>query len=548
MAIAGGLNILTSSDVYAGLSNGHFLSPTGNCKTWDEGADGYCRADGVGSMVLKRLEDAQTDNDNILGVILSAATDHSAKAVSITHPHDAAQTHLYTQVVRRAGIDPLAIGYVEMHGTGTQAGDSIEMNSVTSVFAPSAGSRVRPRDLPLHIGSVKANVGHGEAAAGIMAFVKMMLVLQKGIIPPHVGIKTRLNPALPQGLDGRNVIVPYLAVPWRSSSKNQKRLALVNNFGAAGGNTSIIVEEATPRLKTGIDPRQAQVITVSVKSALSLHENTKRLVEYIETRQDVSIADLSYTLSARKMHYNYRVSILATSRDEALDLLRSHIEPSLVQVPYSGKEPPVAFAFTGQGVFYIGIGAQLYRDSPLFRRQLDQLDSLARRQNLPSFLSIIGGSARSDDVSIVSTHLAIVYVGIALARLWRSFGIKPSVIIGHSLGEYAALTIAGVLSDSTAVFLVGTRARLLSSTCTSHTHGMLSIRTSAENIEQAAGNIQFEVACINGPNETVVGGSQANLKTLSAALAKAGHRAIRLDVAHAYHTSQMDTLVEHFVM
>ncbi|KAL9086392.1 MAG: hypothetical protein Q9165_007178 [Trypethelium subeluteriae] len=546
MAITGGLNILTNSDVYAGLSSGHFLSPTGGCKTWDEGADGYCRADGVGSVVLKRLEDAQADNDNILGVILSAATDHSAEAVSITHPHDEAQAFLYTQVVRRAGIDPLEVGYVEMHGTGTQAGDGMEMSSVTSVFAPGANDRVRPRDIPLHIGSVKANMGHGEAAAGIMAFIKAMLVFQKGTIPPHIGIKTRLNPSLPGDLAERNVVIPYTAASWGPSSK-QKRLGMVNNFGAAGGNTSIIVEEAAPRPRTGEDPRQVQVIPVTAKTAFSLHENIKRLVEYIETRQDLSIADLSYTMSARKLHYNYRVSILANSRVEAVDLLRPHIETSLAQAPHSGKQPPVAFAFAGQGTFYIGIGAQLYRDSHLFRQQLDQFDSLARRQNFSPFLSIITGTCRADDVSTVSMHLAIVCVEIALARLWGSFGIKPGVVIGHSLGEYAALNVAGVLSDSATIFLVGTRATLLSSMCTSHTHGMLSVRSSVANIVKTASGVPFEVSCINGPNETVVGGPLAQMEALSAALTKAGHRTVRLDVAHAYHTSQMDILLDAFV-
>ncbi|ORY56609.1 polyketide synthase [Pseudomassariella vexata] len=547
MAITGGLNILTNSDVYAGLSNGHFLSPTGNCKTWDEGADGYCRADGVGSVVLKRLEDAEADNDNILGVVLSAATDHSAEAVSITHPHDVAQAHLYNQVVRRAGISPLAVGYVEMHGTGTQAGDGTEMRSVTSVFAPSADQgHVRPRDKPLHIGTVKSNVGHGEAAAGIMAFVKTMLVLQKGIIPPHVGVKTRLNPALPRDLDKRNVLIPFTAASW-APDKNRTRLAMVNNFGAAGGNTSIIVQEATPRPRKGEDTRQTQVLTISAKTAFSLHENIKRLVDYMEAREDISIADLAYTLSGRRNHYNYRVSVLASSRVEAIDVLRPHLVTSLDQAPHFGKQAPVVFAFTGQGTFYIGIGAQLYRDSPLFRQQLDQLDSLARRQNFVSFLSIIMGTCRPEDVSTVSMHLAIVCVEIALARLWTSLGVKPSVVLGHSLGEYAALAVAGVLSDSTAVFLVGTRAMLLTSTCTSNTHGMLSVRTSVANVAQAAGDVPFEVACINGPNETVVGGKLADIAALSDALALAGHRSVKLDVAHAYHTSQMDALLDEFV-
>ncbi|KAK4077567.1 hypothetical protein Purlil1_12329 [Purpureocillium lilacinum] len=546
MAIAGGLNILTNSDVYAGLSQGHFLSPTGGCKTWDEGADGYCRADGVGSVVLKRLDDAEADNDNILGVVLSAATDHSAEAVSITHPHDVAQAHLYTQVVRRAGIDPLAVGYVEMHGTGTQAGDSNEMRSVTSVFAPAADGHAQSRQMPLYIGTAKASVGHGEAAAGIVSFIKTMLVLQKEMIPPHVGIKTGLNPALPQDLARRNVVIPYTAQPWRPSSE-QARLAMVNNFGAAGGNTSIIVEEATPRPRIGEDTRPAHVLTVSAKTANSLQEGLVRLVEYIQSHEVLSIADLAYTLTARKMHYNYRVSILASTRAEAIEKLRPHIEASLAQAPHSGREPPVAFAFTGQGVFYIGIGSRLYRDIPSFRQQLDQLDDDARRQNFPSFLSIVNGTCQPNDVSIIPMQLAIVCLEIALARLWASFGVKPSVVIGHSLGEYAALNVAGVLSDSATVFLVGTRAALLGSACPSHTHGMLSVRTSGDNVALAAGGVPFEVACINSPNETVVGGSLADLGALSASLFTYGYKAVRLDTAHAYHTSQMDLFLDEFV-
>lgn len=497
---------------------------------------------GVGSIVLKRLADAEADNDNILAVVLSAATDHSAEAVSITHPHDEAQAHLYTQVVRRAGIDPLAVGYVEMHGTGTQAGDKAEMKSVTSVFAPENG-RGRVEDVPLHIGTVKSNVGHGEAAAGIMAFVKTMLVFQKGIIPPHIGIKTRLNPNLPD-LTNRNVVIPSTATAWEPGKI--PRLAMVNNFGAAGGNTSIIVEEAKPRPRINEDTRQAHIITVSAKTAISLHENLKRLVDYIQTK-DVSIADLSYTLTARRSHYNYQVSILATSRTEAVDLLRPHIETSLAQKPHSGRQPPVIFAFTGQGTFYVGIGKELYRDSALFRQQLDQLDSLARRQKFSSFLPVVAGTCKPEDVSTVSMHVAIVCVEIALARLWNSFGVKPSAVIGHSLGEYAALAVAGVLSDSSAIFLVGTRAQLLDSKCTSSSHGMLSVRTSVANIVKAADGLPFEVTCINSPNETVVGGSTAELDALSAAVAIAGYKTFKLHVAHAYHTRQMDVLLNEFV-
>ncbi|KAK8108545.1 polyketide synthase [Apiospora sp. TS-2023a] len=543
MVITGGMNILTNSDVFAGLSQGHFLSPTGNCKTWDEGADGYCRSDGVGSVVLKRLEDAEADNDNILAVVLSAGTSHSAEAVSITHPHDAAQSLLYDQIVRRAGIDPLSVGYVEMHGTGTQAGDPTEMRSVTSVFAPARHAAHRP--VPLHVGTVKSNMGHGEAAAGIMAFVKTMLVFQHGRIPPHIGVKTGLNPALPD-LSKMGVVIPYDGAAW-GPGNGQKRRAMINNFGAAGGNTAMIIEEYSPKPRMGEDTRGTHVLTVSAKTAQSLSWNIRNLVEYLETTPDVSLADVAYTLSARRRHFEYRKSVAVASVADAIKQLRPHIETAISQTPCSVKRPPVAFAFAGQGTFYMGIGSSLYRDSPSFRSQIDQFDSLARRQGFPSFLPAIKNTVSREDLPASSIHLAIVCVEIALARMYMTFGLKPTAVIGHSLGEYAALAVAGVLSDSDTVFLVGTRAAILDANCASYTNCMVAVRGSVEDIKREADGAPFEVACINSPKETVIGGPIEHLEPLSARLTKAGFRATRLDVPHAYHTAQMDLVVDDLI-
>ncbi|KAK8022126.1 polyketide synthase [Apiospora rasikravindrae] len=534
MAITGGMNIITNSDVYAGLSQGHFLSPTGGCKTWDEGADGYCRSDGVGSVVLKRLEDAEADNDNILAVVLAAGTSHSAEAVSITHPHDGAQAMLYDQIVRRAGIDPLSVGYVEMHGTGTQAGDPTEIRSVTNVFAPARHAAHRP--VPLHVGSVKANMGHGEAAAGIMAFVKAMLVFQNGTIPPHIGVKTGLNPALPD-LSKMGVVIPYEAADWSPAGMHRRR-AMINNFGAAGGNTAMIIEEASPKPRLGEDTRGSQALTVSAKTAQSLNWNIRNLVEYLESTPNVSLADVAYTLSARRRHFEYRKSVVVTSAADAVKQLRPHIETAISQTPCSVKR-----------TFYMGIGASLYRDSPPFRSQIDQFDSLARRQHFPSFLPAIvdKSGARREDLPASSIHLAIVCVEIALARMYMTLGLKPAAVIGHSLGEYAALAVAGVLSDSDAVFLVGTRAAILDANCAAGTDCMVAVRGSVADITREAAGTPFEVACINSPKETVIGGPVEHLGPLSERLTKAGHRATRLDVPHAYHTAQMDLVVDDLI-
>jgi monodictyphenone polyketide synthase len=384
-------------------------------------------------------------------------------------------------------------------------------------------------------------MGHGEAAAGIMAFVKTMLVFQNGVIPPHIGVKTGLNPALPD-LNKMGVVIPFEAANWGPTNK-QKRLAMINNFGAAGGNTAMIVEEASPRPRSCEDTREAHAITISAKTAHSLSLNIKRLVELFEVSEDLSLADIAYTLSARRHHYAYRKSVVVKSKAEAAKQLQPQIETALTQTPTLVKQPPVAFAFAGQGTFYVGIAANIYRDSPSFRAQLDQFDSLARRQNFPSFLPAINGTSNREDLPFSTIHLAIVCVEIALARLCMTWGIQPSAVVGHSLGEYAALAVAGVLSDSDTVFLVGTRAAILESNCSSNSHGMVAVRASVAEISREADGSPFEVACVNGPNETVIGGTVEHLDEFSSRLSRAGLRTTRLDVPHAYHTAQMDDVV-----
>lgn len=234
-AIAGGVNILTNPDIFTGLSRGHFLSNTGQCKAFDEAADGYCRAEGVVSLALKRLPDAIADNDHIYGVILGSRTNHSAQATSITRPHHEAQAFLCQRILDSAGVHSHEVDYVEMHGTGTQAGDYHEMLSVTQIFAP-LDAPLRPK--PLYVGTVKANVGHAEAAAGVISLVKVLKMLQHEAIPPHVGIQSGvMNKKFPSDLAERNIRIAERQIPWKKRSDGSHRLAFLNNFSAAGGNT-----------------------------------------------------------------------------------------------------------------------------------------------------------------------------------------------------------------------------------------------------------------------------------------------------------------------
>ena len=544
--VAGGQNIITSCNTYAGLSQGHFLTKTPNaCKTFDSEADGYCRADGVGSIVMKRLEDAEADNDNILGIILAAATNHSAEAMSITRPHTGAQSDLCRKMMSRAGVDPLSVRFVEMHGTGTQAGDTAEFKAVADVFAPI--TKNRNSDNPLHVGAIKANIGHGEGAAGVSALIKILLMFQESAIPPHVGIKNRINPEFPKDLAERNLCIPYEKQQWPHVI-GKERIAVVNNFGAAGGNTAVAVQEAPLKERYELDRRSTHVVAISAKSKVSMKGNLKRLIAYLDVNLNVSLADLSYTTVARRIHHNYRVAIPASDTAHLREQLVSSLGSvdSLRPIATTGPAP-ITFVFTGQGSFSKLMDLELFHDCPYFQSQILHLDSLAQGQGFPSFIPAINGILPQDyQHSPVVTQLALVCIEIALAKYWSSLGVKPNAVVGHSLGEYAALYVAGVLTASDIIFLVGQRAQLLEKECKEGSHKMLSVRGTPAEIEKSAGGRSYEVACINGPKDTVLSGSREQIDEISELLQLNGFRCVGLDVAFAFHSGQMDPILDAF--
>ncbi|EED18910.1 polyketide synthase, putative [Talaromyces stipitatus ATCC 10500] len=545
-AVTGGVNVLTNPDGFTGLCNGHFLTKGHNaCKTWDATADGYCRADGIGSVVIKRLEDAEADNDNILGVILGAGTNHSAEAVSITHPHAGHQAYLSRQVLRQSGVDPLDVSYIELHGTGTQAGDYEEMKGVMEVYAPL--TKRRGKDQPLHIGSVKANVGHGESVAGVTSLIKVLLMLQKNAIPPHIGIKTEINPKFPRDFDQRNLKIPFEMTSW-PQVPGKKRILAVNNFGAAGGNTTMILEEAPTRDIEEKDLRRTHIIAVSAKTKGSLVGNIERLIAHLNAHPDINIADLGYTTTARRHHHSHRIAVSTTD----VNHLKKHLAASLEKtdsVKPVGKSgpPPVAFTFTGQGASYKSMNLDLYRDVPTFRETIQHLDSLAQGQGFPSFIPAIDGSHPKDYVhSAVVTQLALVCTEIALAKYWATLGVKPDVVMGHSLGEYAAMHVAGVVTANDTIFMVGRRAQMLEEQCKIGSHSMMAVRASLAQIAEVSAGKPHTIACVNGPSDTVLSGAKDQMDEIAAILEAAGYRCIKLDVAFAFHSEQTDPILDDF--
>lgn len=540
-ACAGGLNVLTNPDIFAGLSKGQFLSKTGSCKTYDNDADGYCRGDGCGTVILKRYEDAIADKDNILGCILGAATNHSAEAVSITHPHAGAQEFLYKRVLANAGVDAHEVSYVEMHGTGTQAGDGIEMTSVTNVFAPRHRQR-RPEET-LHLGAIKANIGHGEAASGINSLIKVMMMMKKNAIPANVGIKGVMNKTFPKDLLQRNVHIETSQVTFPRKGA-EKRKIFLNNFSAAGGNTAIMLEDGPLReAPQSVDPRSTQLLTVTARSIASLKRNIQNVIEYLNENQETTLSSLAYTLTARRIQHNYRVAFPVSDISKVKDALQAQLKDTYS--PTAMVPTKTAFAFTGQGSQYTALGKKLYEDLKSFKVDIDQLDNLARIQGLPSFIPLLDGTD-VQTLSPVVVQMGMACIQVALARMWSAWGVNPVAVIGHSLGEYAALHVAGVISASDMILLVGRRAQLLEVNCTAYTHGMLAVKGGVDAITEALGSNMTEIACMNGPEETVLCGTVEVVESTSDLLTSKGFKATKLNVPFAFHSAQVEQILESF--
>lgn len=566
MAIVGGTNVLTNPDMTAGLDRGHFLSRTGNCKTFDDGADGYCRGEAVVTIILKRLDDAVADKDPVQACIppRGIATNHNAEAESITRPHAAAQKELFEHILNTTGVGASDISYVEMHGTGTQAGDFGETTSVVTTLSPinSLGYCLRPDDQPLHIGAVKSNVGHGEAAAGVTSLAKVLMMFKHNTIPPHIGVKTKLNHRLPN-LQAHNTRIATAATPWEKPENGMRRV-LLNNFSAAGGNTAVILEDpghhVIPRLVSDPDPRRFQIVTISGKTSDALIANLRNTVAWIDrtrsTSSDVNIlAKLSYTTTARRMHHRYRVAVTATDLGHAKSLLQKQVDRRSngeKSNPMPVKPPRFVFCFTGQGSPYAGMGADLFARFASFRADVRRYDHTCVQLGLPSILSFFETDRETgslDGISPVVLQLSHVCFQMALFRLWKSFGVEPAAVVGHSLGEYAALYAAGALTQTSVIHLVGRRAQLMDKYLDAGAHTMLVVMVGEQRIVStlAGHSVTYEISCRNGKNNTVIGGTAAQISAAKTVLEASGIMCHALDSPFAFHTSQADPILDQLL-
>ena len=546
-AVAGGTNMIFTPDGHTGLDKGFFLSRTGNCKAFDDNADGYCRAEGVGTVFIKRLEDALADKDPILATILDAKTNHSAMSESMTRPHVGAQIDNMNSVLDNAGVDPKTLSYVEMHGTGTQVGDAVEMESVLSIFAPNES--FRGPDQPLYLGSAKANIGHGEGVSGVTSLAKMLLMLKHDTIPPHCGIKpgSKINHNYPD-LAARNVHIAFEPKPW-IRKKDQPRRFLINNFSAAGGNTALLLEDGPIReVSDKPDPRKSHIVTATGYVAASLKKNLNSLLAFIEKEENkgLSLPQLSYTATARREHHAHRAIVSGSSIAEIKTRLQEAIARGDGSTRVKSK-PKIVFAFTGQGSQYIGMGKQLFDSFPRFRADLRRFDQLAQSLGFPAFAHVITSTEGDvDGFTPVVIQLAIACLQMALNTLLKSWGITPDATVGHSLGEYAALNAAGVLTDSDTIYLVGKRAELLQERCNRGTHAMLAVKASQSDVGKLLTGKKYEIACINGPEDTVISGSNEQISAAQSIISTNKIKSTTLKVPFAFHSTQVDPILESF--
>ncbi|KIW08531.1 uncharacterized protein PV09_01420 [Verruconis gallopava] len=551
MALAGGGSLCVSPMTFAGLSKSGMISNRGGCRTYHDDADGYARGEGVGVVVLKRLEDATAENDNILGVIRGHARTYTTTSSSITHPSAEAQAHLYKEILRQTAMDPNEIAYVEMHGTGTQAGDLEEMKSVIQVLG-----QHRTKQNILTVGAVKANVGHGEGAAGVTALIKVLMMIKERKIPPQPGIPFKINRHFPDldalhiriaGFGGNDNILRPSPV-----SRNGKITCLLSSFDASGGNTALIIEEGPGYSVKTEHPVKFHVVTLSAKSGLSLQRNQQRLLDFLTRHPETALADLSYTTTARRIHHPLRAAYTGHSTREILTSLREDLSRDTKLSSKKFKSPNVIFAFTGQGSQYAGMGRYLFNHCIAYRKMLQTFQEMSVHQGLPQFLHLLSDTrANITESSIVSVQIAIVALEIATAKLLKSWGIYPQIVIGHSLGEYSALCVAGVLSVSDTLYLVGRRARMMEERLVSGEYGMLAVAKGVEavmqllNIERNS-LLRTQIACVNTPNSTVVSGPLIEVQHLKDLLEQKGSKSTFLRTPYGFHSGQMSTILEEY--
>lgn len=435
------------------------------------------------------------------------------------------------------------------------------MRSVLSVFASDYKRTTHAIARPLYLGSAKANIGHAESASGVSSLIKVLMMMKHSEIPPHCGIKTRINHNYPLDLPERGVNITSKPTPWRrEDTASGKRACFLNNFSAAGGNTAVLLEDAPTQGRRSehpedVDRRPIHLVSCTGRSANSLIGNLKALVSWLQNgpASSSNLSALSYTTTARRMHHNYRSIVSGSSVDSIVTALKSRVAQLEAAQPRQvpAHAPKIVFTFTGQGGIYNSMGKTLYECSSRFRERIIRFDHLAQVHGFASFIGLIDGSHSGDvqDASPAIQQLAMACLQMALTELLGSWGVKPSAVIGHSLGEYAGLHAAGVLSASDVIYLVGTRATLLEKHCQQGTHAMLAVKAPMNVVNGLLSHAGCgcELACLNQPTSQVIAGPLDKISDLEARAKAMSIETRRLNVPYAFHSPQVEPILDEFL-
>ncbi|WP_440068659.1 amino acid adenylation domain-containing protein [Streptosporangium sp. OZ121] len=525
LVVAAGVNLILSPEVHLSWSRLNALSPSGRCRSFDDGADGYIRSEGGAVVLLKRLSDAERDGDRILAVLSGSAINHNGRSGGFTVPSGTAQADVIRSALADAGLGIEDVSYVETHGSGTPIGDPQEVNALARVFAD--------RRTKLPISSVKSNLGHLEAAAGMAALCKVVLAIEHGRLPGTLHFRTGNR-----RIDWERIPIEVVSeeTPWEPAGG--RRRAGITSLGISGTNAHVIVEEHRPREPVRT-PRPApdtpQLLTVSAQSEAALHTTLRNLAEW-SGNATAPLADVAHTLGRRRALRYRRALVCGSPADIPAAAEAAASDDTALPDGHAAGE---VFVFSGQGTQYPGMARELYDHAEIFRREMDELDSAFSRAGGASPLKAMFGDDEAVFASPLHTQPMIFTVELALARYWQALGVTPAAVLGHSIGEYGAACFAGVMSQEQAVDLVTRRARVMEDT--PRDGGMATLLCSRERAEELLRDFpEVSVAAVNASeNVTVSGRAQG----LDAVLRKARKQRIfveRLDISHPFHSRWMD--------
>lgn len=543
LALAGGVNVIIGPSTAIAESKSGFLSPDGRCKAFDESADGYARGEGGAVVVVKPLEQARRDGDDIYAQILGTAVSQDGHTDGITVPSEDAQRSAITTALRQAGIRAAEVGYVEAHGTGTPVGDPIEMRALAGALAYE-----RSADNPLLIGSVKTNIGHLEAGAGVAGLVKTALVLKRGYIPANLHFE---NPSRLIPFAELNIDVPRTGRPFPDG---QRRIAGVNSFGFGGTNAHVVLAEPPGPIQDAVHDRSAHpplaVLPISARSEEALAATAHRLAEHLRTHSDLTLSDLGYTLGQRRSHLTYRHAVIADSLDDAQEQLEA-LAAGGGQVAASRTlptTPKLAFVCTGMGPQWWKMCRGLLDVYPAFTESIVASDRELSRYTGWSLVDEL----RRDETSSRMAETDVAQpanfaVQVALAEQLKQFGIRPDAVIGHSAGEVAAHHLAGLLTFEQAIHVIYHRSRLQQRT--SGMGRMLAVGLGSETLMQTIDRSTLgefgrtvSIAAINSSVAVTIAGDAEVLNDIARQLDRAEVFNRYLPVTVPYHTHYMDTV------